>query len=58
MALLKSRVGQLNAEKAFFSGILRSVDDWPMAKILDQISGGKLKLVTVAGLCAFDVTGF
>lgn len=30
-----------------FSGMLRSVDDWPLAKILEQISGGKPRPVAV-----------
>jgi hypothetical protein len=47
MALLGDRVSRLNTERTFFSGLLRSVDDWPMAKILNQISGGKLKSVSV-----------
>ena len=42
MDLLVRREGQLNAERIFFSGTMRSVDYWPMAKILNQISGGKL----------------
>jgi hypothetical protein len=32
---------------AAFSGMLRSVDDWPLAKILKQISGGKPRPVAV-----------
>ena len=31
-----------------FSGMMRSVDDWPLAKILIQISGGKPRSVTVS----------
>ena len=35
---------------------MRSVDDWPLAKILIQISGGKPRSVAVDQLV--DVTGF
>jgi len=40
---------------------MRSVDDWPLAKILYQISGGKLRSVAVdqlVGVTGFAVSSF
>ncbi len=35
MALLGSRVSQLKSKRIILLALLRSVDDWPMAKILN-----------------------
>ena len=43
-------------EASVFRVWMRSVDDWPLAKILNQISGGKPRRVTVGPLTGFDVT--
>lgn len=39
--------GPTEHQKVYLLGMLRSVDDWPLAKTLKQIPGGKPRPVAV-----------
>lgn len=58
LAFLGNWESQPKPQRLRHWALLRSVDDWPLAKILIQISGGKPWSVAVDAFRGVDVTGF